>query len=514
VLGAMCLATAVTEFDETVMAVAVPSIDAAFDAPLAAVQWSVTAYVLAFAAFLIPAGRLVDSLGARRTFAWGAAVFAVGSMACALAPGVGWLIGARVVQGLGAAVVTPASFAIVVGAFPPGERGRALGVWAAAVAVGAAVGPLGGGVLIALFGWQAIFVMGIPIALAGAAVAIAVVPPDQPSGAPGPATSSVLMLGAGLTLLLLGLEHGGRAGFLPTGLAVAVVGSGLLAAVAARDARDRHPLLELRLLRIPSYRGVTLALLVAALAWLAMLLLQGIYLQSIKGMAPLEAGLALMPLTGAAVISAPIAGHYVERLGAQLLIAAGMGCLAASLALLALVDAATGYWPQLAAAYTLNGIGWGMLQTPIETDAVRSIGEPRAGFVSGFLGMTYQVGAALGIAAATLTVEVLGGSRLDRLLDEQGITTTALQRAGLTQSQVEGKLGTRDVVSELPGLHPGQAEQVADALRNSFMHALTVTMAIAAALVAAGAVAAVRLLDHPGQDSHPPPAEKEEGTSA
>jgi Na+/melibiose symporter-like transporter len=221
-----------------------------------------------------------------------------------------------------------------------------------------------------------------------------------------------------------------------------------------------------------------------------------------------------MPLTGAAVISAPIAGHYVERLGARPLIAAGMGCLAASLALLALVDAATGYWPQLVAAYTLNGIGWGVLQTPIETDAVRSVGEPRAGFVAGFLGMTYQVGAALGIAAATLTVEVLGGSRLDRLLDEQGITTTALQRAGLTQAQVEGKLGTRDVVSELPGLHPGQAEQVAEALRNSFVHALSVTMAIAAALVAAGAVAAVRLLDRPGQDSHPPPAEKEVGTSA
>jgi EmrB/QacA subfamily drug resistance transporter len=495
VLAAMCLATAVTEFDETVMAVAVPSIDAAFDAPLAAVQWSVTAYVLAFAAFLIPAGRLVDSLGARRMFGWGAGLFALGSAACALAPGVGWLIGARVVQGLGAAIVTPASFAIVVGAFPPGERGRALGLWAAAVAVGAAVGPLGGGLLIELFGWEAIFVMGVPIALAGAIVAIAVVPPDQPSRAPGPAPTSVLMLGAGLTLLLFSLEHGEGAGFLPVGLAVAVAGSGLLAAVAVRDARERHPLLELRLLRIPSYRGVTVALLVAAVAWLAMLLLQGIYLQSIRGMTPLEAGLALMPLTGAAVISAPIAGHYVERVGARPLVAGGMGCLAASMGLLALVDPETGYWPQLVAAYTLNGIGWGMLQTPIETDAVRSVGEPRAGFVSGFLGMTYQVGAALGIAATTLTVEVIGGSRLEKLLDEQGITTTALQRAGLTEAQVKGKLGTRDVISELPGLDLTEAERVAAALRESFLHALTVTMAIGAALVAAGAVVAVRLLE-------------------
>src|SRR5918911_1289632 len=127
ILAGMCLVTAVTEFDETVMAVALPRIDASF------------------AAVLIPAGRLADSLGARRVFLAGAAVFAAGSAACALAPDVGWLIGARVVQGLGAATITPASFAIVVHAFRQGERGRALGLWAAAVAVGAAGRPLGGG---------------------------------------------------------------------------------------------------------------------------------------------------------------------------------------------------------------------------------------------------------------------------------------------------------------------------------------------------------------------------------
>jgi EmrB/QacA subfamily drug resistance transporter len=505
ILVAMCLATAVTEFDETVMAVAVPSIDASFDASLATVQWSVTAYVLAFAAFLIPAGRLADALGARRVFLWGASVFAIGSAACALAPDVGWLIGARVVQGLGAALITPASFAIVVAAFAAGERGRALGLWASAVAVGAAVGPLGGGLLIELFGWRAIFVMGIPIAAAALAVAAVVVPRDRPSGAPGPAALSVAALGAGLTLVLLGLQQGAAEGFVPVGLALAGAGVALLCALAVRDARDRHPLLELRLLRIRSYLGVNVAMLVAALAWLAMLLLQGIYLQSVRGLTPLEAGLALMPLTGAAVLSAPVAGHYAERVGARPLVAAGMGCLAASLALLALVDATTPYWPHLLVAYALNGIGWGVLQTPIETDAVRSVGEPRAGLVSGFLGMTYQVGAALGIAAATLSIQALGTSRLGQLLAEEGITTTALQRAGLTRAQVEGKLGTRDVISELPGLDPAQAARVGDALRDSFVHALTTTMAIGAALVGAGALLAVRLIERvPTRPTSPP----------
>ena len=493
ILAAMALATAVTEFDETVMAVALPSIDASFDASLATVQWSVTAYVLAFAAFLIPAGRLVDAAGARRVFVWGAALFAVASGACALAPTVGWLIGARVAQGLGAAVLAPASFAIVVGAFPAGERGRALGLWAAAAAVGAAVGPLGGGVLIELFGWEAIFVMGVPIALGGLAIALAVVPRGAPGAAPGPAPLSVLLLGAGLTLVLFGLEQGERVNVL-AGAAIVALGAALLAVVAVRDARDQHPLLELRLLRIPSYLGVNAALLVAAIAWLAMLLLQGIYLQSVHALTPLEAGLALMPLTGAAIVSAPIAGHWAERVGARSLVVGGMGCLAASLALLAIVDAGTAYWPHLALAYALNGIGWGMLQTPIETEAVHSVGEPRAGFVSGFLGMTYQVGAALGIAATALSIQAIGGARLERLLDELGVTTTELQRAGLTQAQVEGKLGTRDVISELPGLDPAQAASVATALRDSFLHALTVTMAAGAALVAAGAVVAARLL--------------------
>jgi EmrB/QacA subfamily drug resistance transporter len=505
ILVGMCLITAVTEFDETVMAVALPRIDASFDASLPAVQWSVTGYVLAFAAVLIPAGRLADSVGPRRVFLAGAGVFAAGSAACALAPDVGWLIGARVVQGLGAATITPASFAIVVHAFGPDKRGRALGLWAAAVAVGAAVGPLGGGLLIDLFGWEAIFVMGIPIAVAAIGIAAAVVPGGGGGTARAPGLPSVALLGAGLTLLLLGLGEANGVGFLPGSLAILLLGLALLLALAFSDARQRHPLLNLGLFRIRSYAGVNAVMLVAATAWLAMLLLQGIYLQSVRGLSALEAGLALMPLTAAAVLSAPVSGHFADRVGARSLIVAGMCCLVASLALLALVDAATSYWPQLFAAYALNGVGWGMLQTPIETDAVRSVGEPQAGFVSGFLGMTYQLGAAVGIVAATAAIQALGSARLDARLREQGVTTTALERAGLTKSQVEGKLGTHDVLSELPGLRRAQAARVAQALRDSFLHALTTTMAISAAVVAAGAVLALLLFGQ-GPRASPPPA--------
>jgi EmrB/QacA subfamily drug resistance transporter len=493
-LATMCVATAVTEFDETVMAVALPSIDASFDAPLVAVQWSVTGYVLGFAALLLPAGRLTDSLGARPMFLGGAGVFAAGSVACVAAPDVGWLIGARMVQGVGAAIMTPSSFAIVVRAFPPAQRGRALGIWAAAVAVGAAVGPLGGGVLIDVLGWRAIFAMAVAIAAVASVLAAMLVPEGGRGAAPPPAVLSVALLGAGLTLVLVALGEGDVAHAGSGDVAMLVVGLALLAALAVSDTRDRHPLLNLGLLRVRSYLAVNAVMLVAAVAWLAMLLLQGIYLQSIRHLSPLEAGLALMPLTGAAVVSAPVAGHYADRAGARVLIVAGMGLLAASLALLALVDAATGYWPHLLVAYTLNGVGWGMLQTPIETDAVRSAGEPRAGFVAGFLGTTYQLGAAIGIAVATVSIQTLGAARLDALLSREGITTTALQRAGLTQSQVEGKLGTRDVLDELPGLPAREAVRVADALRDSFVHALTTTMAISAALVAAAAALALALI--------------------
>jgi EmrB/QacA subfamily drug resistance transporter len=494
ILVAMSLATAVTEFDETVMAVALPSIDAAFNASLASVQWVVLAYVLAFAAVLIPAGRVADVVGARRVFLVGAAVFAAGSAACALAPGVGWLIGARVLQGLGAAILTPASFAIVVSAFRPGERGRALGLWTAAVAVGAAVGPLGGGVLIEVLGWRAIFVMSVPIALAAIAIVAVAVPAGTRSEARGPAPLSVALLVVGLALVLVGLGEGAGESVVPGGFVALVAGVVALVALALYDARDDHPLLNLALFRIRSYLGVNAVMFVAATAWLAMLLLQGIYLQTVRGMSALEAGLALMPLTGAAVISAPLAGHYAERVGARVLIVAGMGFLALSLGLLALVDQGTAYWPGLLIPYTLNGIGWGMLQTPIDTDAVRSVGEPRAGFVAGFLGMTYQLGAALGIAVATVGVQALGAARLDDLLLRDGITTTALQRAGLTQGQVEGKLGTREVLAELPGLSAAQADRVAGALSQSFVHALTTTMALSAAVVAAGAVLALALI--------------------
>ena len=204
------------------------------------------------------------------------------------------------------------------------------------------------------------------------------------------------------------------------------------------------------------------------------------------------------------MLSAPVSGHYADHVGARPLIVAGMCCLVASLALLALVDAGTSYWPQLFAAYALNGVGWGMLQTPSETDAVRSAGAPRAGFVSGFLGMTYQLGAAVGTVAATAAIQALGSARLDALLTERGITTTALERAGLTKTQVEGKLGTH-VLTELPRLRPAQAARVAEALRESFLHGLTTIMAISAAVVAAGAVLALALLGR-GPRASPSPA--------
>jgi EmrB/QacA subfamily drug resistance transporter len=497
ILAAMSLATAVTEFDETVMAVALPSIDASFRAALPAVQWTVTAYVLAFAALLVPAGRLADAAGPRRVFLGGAALFALGSAACALAPGIGWLLGARVVQGASAATLTPASFAIVVQAFAPAERGRALGLWAAAVAVGAAVGPLGGGVLIELFGWCAIFVMGLPVALLAIAIVVVAVPDTGRGRAPAPPVLSVALLGAGLALLLVGLGEGDAQRFVGGGFLMLAAGLALLAVLVARDRRQRRPLLDLHLLRRPAYLGVNVVMLVAATAWLAMLLLQGIYLQSVLGLSALQAGLALMPVTGAAVVSAPVAGHLVGRVGARALIVSGLAFVAASLALLAFVDTTTAVWPHLVVAYTLNGIGWGVLQTPIETDAVRSAGEPRAGFVAGFLGMIYQLGAALGIAAATISVQTVGSARLDALLDRQGITATALQRAGLTQAQLEGKLGTRDVLRELPGVRPSEAARIADALRDGFVHALTTTMAVGAVLVAAGGVLALALLGRP-----------------
>ena len=241
ILATMCVATAVTEFDETVMAVALPSIDAAFDAPLVTVQWSVTAYVLGFAALLVPAGRLTDVLGARRVFLAGAGVFAAGSAACAAAPEVGWLIAARVVQGIGAAIITPSSFAIVVATFPRDQRGRALGTWAAAVAVGAAIGPLGGGVLIDLFDWRAIFVMGVPIAVAATALVAVLVPESRGGTAPPPGVVSVAMLVAGLTLVLAGMGEGGVAHVGAAQLAMVAAGVALLVALVVHDARIRIP---------------------------------------------------------------------------------------------------------------------------------------------------------------------------------------------------------------------------------------------------------------------------------
>jgi EmrB/QacA subfamily drug resistance transporter len=437
-LAAICLPTAITEFDETVMSVALPAIDEELDATLVSAQWTVTAYVLAFASLLLIAGRLAEVFGPRKLFGIGTAIMLVGTVGCVFSPSIDVLVVARIVQGAGAALLTPAAFALVILAFgAESKRGFALGLWTAAVAVGAAIGPPLGGALIELFGWEAVFVLGLPAGVIGLAGTLWLSPADPPEHGAMPPLGPATAIAAGLALVLFGLSESEALGWIPVGGGALIVGLTLLSLGARRDARDDDPLLRLSLLRRPAYAAVSAVVVLGAVAWLALILLQGLYLSGVRDASPLEAGLQLAPLTLGAIVTAPLSGHLVGRLGTRTLIAAGCGAFLVSLVLLALTDARTSYVWQLLVAYSLVGIGWGLMQTPMEIEAVDAAGEERASFVSGFLGLLYQVGAGLGVAASTAALAGLG-------------------------------------VEDLPG--PGQ--------RAEFMDALTATMAGGAVLIA------------------------------
>lgn len=398
-LAAMSLGLGVVQLDITIVNTALSSIGASLGGSVAELQWVVTAYTIAFAAFILTAGALGDRVGAKRIFIGGFAIFTLASLACALAPSAMFLIAARAVQGLGAAILVPNSLTLLNHAYAdPKARGRAVGFWAAGASVALTAGPFVGGALIALVGWRSIFLVNLPIGAAALWLAW-----RYAKETPRLAQREIDLPGQIAAITALGtlagaLIEGGALGWshplvLMGFVAAAVVG--LL--FVWREARAPQPMLPLLLFGHRMFALTALVGLLFNIAFYGLIFVLSLYFQKVNGWSPFATGLAFVPMMGMVLPANLVAASVSERLGAPQTIALASVITAAGCVALLPMASGTSYWAIGAQLVVLGG-GLGLLVPPLTSTLLGSVEKSRSGIAAGVLNATRQTGSVLGVA--------------------------------------------------------------------------------------------------------------------
>jgi EmrB/QacA subfamily drug resistance transporter len=385
--------------DNTVVNVALPTMEKDLHVTIASLEWVVIAYALTFASLLITGGKLADLYGRRRIFVLGLVVFTLSSLACGLAPNAGFLIGARAVQGAGAALMNPATLSIIVATFPPKQRGQAIGIWAGVSALALAIGPLGGGLITQHLNWNWIFFVNVPVGALAIVVSRLVIREsrdtshEQSIDLPGLVTS-----GGGLFFLSYALVEGNRHGWTsPEILGLFAAAAVLLVVFVVLERRQRLAMLDLALFRIGAFTGANVVAMLVSLSMFGVFFFVSLYIQNILHYSATQAGASFLPMVSLIIVIAPLAGRLSDRLGSRWLMGGGMALVGASLLLYERVTVHSGYWTLLP-AMILGGVGMAMTMSPMTSAAMGAVPVDKAGVGSGVLNSFRQVGGSLGIA--------------------------------------------------------------------------------------------------------------------
>lgn len=433
----VCLAQFMVILDVSIVNVALPSIKSGLSFSETGLQWVVNAYTLTFAGFLLLGGRAADLLGRKRVFLAGTILFAVASLACALAISQGLLLGARALQGLGAAVISPASLAIITVSFAEGrERNRALGIWSAMAGLGGTSGVLFGGILTETLGWEAIFMINVPIAVAVIVFARGLVPADDATRADRDFdVAGAVTVTAGLTALVYGVVRTDVLGWTnPEVLAALGTGVFLLALfllIEGRFARD--PLMPLRIFSMQTLRSANVVILMLGSALFAMWFFLSLYLQQVLGHSALRTGLDFLPMTICIVAASTLAPRFVARVGVRPVLTTGMLLAALGLAVLSQVDSSGDYFSHVLPGGILAALGLGTSMVPVTIAAVQGVDSSESGLASGLVNTSRLVGGALGLAALT----TLAVSQTDSEL-ASGATQLVAQTEGYRMAFLAG----------------------------------------------------------------------------
>jgi EmrB/QacA subfamily drug resistance transporter len=399
ILGICCMSLLIVGLDTTIVNVALPSIHHDLHASISGLQWTIDAYTLVLASLLMLAGSTADRIGRRRVFQVGLIVFSLGSLLCGLAPTLGFLIGARVVQAIGGSMLNPVAMSIVRNTFEdPRERAMAIGLWGAVFGLSMALGPVVGGALVEASSWRAVFFVNVPIGLVAIVLTALFVPESRAGHARRLDPIGQLLVIVGLASLTFAIIEGPKAGWgsaqtIGT-FALALVS---LTALVPYELHRREPLLEMRFFRSAPFSGASAIAVLTFASIGGFLFLNTLYLQDVRGLSPLHAGLYLLPTAAMIFLCAPIAGRLVGRRGARLpMVLAGAALAGGSLMLTQLSP--TTSFSYLIAAYFLFGIGSGLINPPITNTAVTGMPAAQAGVASAVASTSRQVGMTLGVA--------------------------------------------------------------------------------------------------------------------
>jgi EmrB/QacA subfamily drug resistance transporter len=414
-LGAMCFALFMIMLDNTVVNVALPSIQRDLHASISGLEWTINGYTLSFAVLLATGGRLGDIFGRRRMFLCGVVIFALTSATAGLAASSTDLVISRVVQGVGAALMMPATLSIITDAFPASERGKAMGMWAGVSALALAVGPVVGGFLTEHVSWRAIFYLNIPVAIGAVSASLfAVRESRDPTVGREVDYAGVAALTAGLAALILALVEGNEWGWGSTEI-IALLASSVvaLAAFVAIELRVKTPMVEFHFFSDRNFLGAVVVALIVSFSMLGVFFFLALYMQDILRYSPLEAGVRFLPSTLMIVGVAPVAGRLADRFGPRWLITAGLGIVAASLYSFSGIAVDSSYL-DLLPGFMLLGIGIALTMSPMTSAAMNAVAVEKAGIASGVLSMFRMVGGSLGVAVTGAIFQgSVGGSFAD-----------------------------------------------------------------------------------------------------
>lgn len=485
----VCLGLFMLGLDLTVLNVAVPGLQGDLDTSTAQVQWIVDGYAVVLGGTVLAVGAFTDAWGRRRSFVCGVAVCAGASLGGALAGHPGQVIAARCVMGAGAALLMPATLAVLHHLFPePRLRSRAIAAWAAVGGMGGLCGPVIGGWLVEHFSWRAAFWINLPLAGVLVVLALVLVPESRTVRRAGFDVPGAVLSAAGLLALVWSITESPHRGWTSpaalTGFAAAAL---LLAAFVARQLRTPAPMLPLYLLRVPGIGVAAAALALMSFAMFGALFVLTLYLQGVLGFSPWQAGLRTLPLPGGLALGAGCAVPLRNRLGGRVPVVAGLTLVTAGFAVLATTTPDSGY-PHCAAFQLVAGVGAGLVAAAATESVMGSVATERAGLGSAINDATRQVGSALGVAVQGSLLAAVFTSRFSTSL------TGLHAPAPVTAAAEHSMLSVPEQARHLP---PPLRAGVLAAARSAFTDAMTLTAVVAGAVTLLTAVAAARWLGRP-----------------
>jgi len=485
--------------DTTIVNVAIPSMSAGLNTTLDQILWVLNAYILVYAVLLITAGRLGDLFGQRTLFAIGLFVFTLASALCGLSQNVGELIAARILQGVGGALLTPQTLSIITSLFPPERRGAAFGVWGGVAGLATLAGPTVGGAIITYIDWRWIFFINVPIGIAALVATFLIIPDLRPGRHHGWDIVGVILTTAGLFGIVFGLIEGqryswGEYAFGVTIPEIIAAGAALIVIFVIWERFQAEPLVPLSLFADRNFAVANWIAAAISFGMLSLFLPITIYLQSVRGFSALTAGLTLAPMSLTSMLFAPFAGRMADRFGGKYILTTGITLFAIGFSIFTYVAGPDSNWLTFLVPAVIAGAGMGMTFAPMTTVAMRNISPRIAGAASGVLNTTRQLGAAIGSAV----VGALLQNHLATTLHDQAVSHAAslpiafraqFIAAFSTVASNGFEIGTGQNGAKLPsGIPPAVASQITalahDVFVSGYIDAMKASLVVPIAFIA------------------------------